>query len=212
MWMQGLQYYAWEESFIQSLLREGDTFVDVGANIGNLTIAGKLKVKGGIVVAIEAHPRTYSFLSRNIALNQMKVDARNVAVGDKPGTLAFSDMHADDCNGISMTEGGIPVPVQTLDTELIGLGDIRLLKIDIEGYELMALRGAREVLARTKFVYFELWDQLTARYGYRPADILLLLNDAGFSVYLILDSGERQDIKLGADFSRLQNYLAERTY
>ena len=141
----------------------------------------------------------------------MNVDARNVAVGDKPGTLAFTDMHADDCNGISLTGGGITVPVQTLDTELIGLGDIRLLKIDIEGYELMALRGAREVLARTKFVYFELGDQMTARYGYTPADILLLLNDAAFTVYRILDSGERHEITLGADFSRLQNYLAERT-
>ena len=59
MWMQGMQYYAWEESFIQSLLREGDTFVDVGANIGSLTLAAKLKVKDGIVVAIEAHPRTF---------------------------------------------------------------------------------------------------------------------------------------------------------
>ena len=209
--MEGLQYYAWEESFIQSLLRDGDTFVDVGANIGNLTIAGKLKVSGGTVVAIEAHPRTFSFLVRNIALNQLTVDARNVAVGDKPGMLAFSDMHADDCNGISLTAGGIAVPVQTLDIELKDLGDIRLLKIDVEGYEFMTLRGAGEVLARTKFVYFELWDKLTARYDYTPADILLLLNGAGFHVYRILDSGERQEITLGADFSQPQNYLAEKT-
>jgi FkbM family methyltransferase len=210
MWMQDLKYYAWEESFIQSLLREGDTFVDVGANIGNLTFAGKLKVKGGTVVAIEAHPRTFSFLTSNIALNQLEVDARNVAVGEYPGTMAFSDMHADDCNGISLTGGDIAVLVQTLDTVLEGLGDIRLLKLDIEGYELMALRGAREVLGRTKFVYFEMGDEMVARYSYTPADILVLLNDAGFTVCRILDTGERNEITPNSDFSRLENYLAER--
>lgn len=211
MWMQGLQYYASEESFVQSLLREGDTFVDVGANIGNLTFAGKIKVKGGTVIAIEAHPRTFSFLASNIALNHFKVDARNVAVGDKPGILSFSNMHADDCNGISLNGGDIEVVVQTLDNELKGIGSIRLLKIDIEGYELMALRGAQEVLARTKFVYFELGNEMVARYGYTPADVLVLLNEAGFRVCRILDTGERCEISLNSDFSRLENYLAERT-
>jgi FkbM family methyltransferase len=210
MYMLGEHYYAWEENFIQSLLREGDTFVDIGANIGNLTIAGKLKVKNGKVVAFEAHPRTFSHLYSNISLNEMNIDLRNVAIGEKSGTLLFSDLHADDCNGISTTGSGIVVPVQRLDTALRGLGDIRLLKIDIEGYELMALRAASEILARTKYVYFELGEQMCSRYGYKPSDLLELLHEAGFTIYSVLHSGERIKITVCSDFRLLQNYLAER--
>lgn len=210
MWMQGLSCYDWEERFIQSLLRVGDTFVDVGANIGNLTIAGKLKVQDGTVVAIEAHPRTYSFLVDNINLNQLKIDARNLAVGDKSGVQSFSDMHADDCNGISTTGIGLPVKVGTLDQELRTFSEIRLLKVDIEGYELMAFLGARGVLTRTKFVYFELGDSMTARYGYKPADVIQLLNDSGFRVFRVFDSGTLVKISSVGNFSQVENYLAEK--
>lgn len=211
MWMEGLQYSAWEEGFIRSLLRPGDTFVDVGANIGNLTIAGKLEIKDGKAVAIEAHPRTYAFLASNIALNGLEVDTRNVAVGENAGMLTFSDMHADDCNGVSLVGEGISVPVQTLDDALGALGEIRLLKIDIEGYELMAFRGASDVLRRTKYVYFELWDKLTQRYGYQPAQLLGMLKEAGFTVYQIAEDNHREVLPPGADFSCLRNYLAERS-
>ena len=210
MWMQGAHYYAWEENFIQSLLREGDTFVDVGANIGNLTIAGKLKVKNGKVVAFEAHPRTFTYLLSNSSLNKMELDLHNLAVGEKSGSITLSDLHADDCNGISTSGEGIVVPVETLDAALLGLGNIRLLKIDIEGYELMALRAATEVLARTKYVYFELGEQMCARYCYKPMDLLALLQEAGFTIYRVLHSGERKRITFESDFTLLQNYLAER--
>lgn len=199
-----------EEAFIQSLLREGDTFVDVGANIGHLAIAGKVKAKHGTVVAIEAHPRTFRFLTENIRLNGLDIDARNVAVGDTPGTLTFSDMHADDCNGVSVDGQGIEVPVQTLDAILQGTGEIRLLKVDIEGYELMAFRGASEVLARTQFVHFELWDQMARRYGYEPGEVVSVLHAAGFTVFEAGASSGRQEVRPDADFSRLANYLAVR--
>lgn len=210
MFLQGRKFFRSEEQLIQALLRPGDTMIDVGANVGNLSIVGKLKTQNGRVIAIEAHPRTFNFLTSNFALNGLEIEAINIAVGDRAGRVAFSDMHADDCNGIVPDGRGISVPVTTLDVALAGVGPIRLLKVDIEGYELMAFRGASQVLTRTQFVYFELWQDLARRYGYAPTEIVTLVEAAGFNIYRVTPEGLLQRISREENFENLENYLAAR--
>jgi hypothetical protein len=56
----------------------------------------------------------------------------------------------------------------------------RLLKIDVEGFELFTLRGASRMLKTTEMVYFESWESHFKKYGYSTTDVLTLLADHGF--------------------------------
>jgi FkbM family methyltransferase len=186
LWEFGLSERDEDEQIIRTLLRPGDTYVDVGANIGTLAIVAKLHVGvEGHVIAIEAHPRTFSFLKENIKYNHLCLDAYNVAVGEKSGRLTFTDTRADDMNSPAIdAEKGLVVDVTTLDQLLAGVvQDIRLLKVDVEGFELPVFRGASTVLDCTQLIYFESWDRHFKRYGYETYDLIDFLNKAGFIVF-----------------------------
>jgi FkbM family methyltransferase len=180
--------------FFTSYLRAGDRVVDVGANVGALTLAAALAVgEDGRVVAIEAHPRTFRYLQANVRLNRaLHVELFHRAVGDAPGTIVISDGTLDDQNRVQVGSdtSGVEVPMDTLDSLLAGvLTHIDLLKIDVEGFELFALRGANELLQKIECVYFESNRALCHRYGYTPGEVLTFLEEAGFHLFLLRDGG-----------------------
>jgi FkbM family methyltransferase len=173
-----------DEEVLRRFLRPGDTFVDVGANIGSLSLAAASMVgPAGRVFAIEAHPRTHLYLCRNIAFNRARnVTAFHCAAGSIRGEVSFSDRRADDQNQVGA--GDIRIPVRPLD-DIIPLLEVRhvsLLKIDVEGYEKFVLEGARQVLARTDAVYFEACDEHCGKYDYRLDDVIGMLQNCGFEI------------------------------
>ena len=174
-----------EEAFVARELQPGDVYVDVGANVGMLALrAASIVGPEGRVVAVEAHPRTAAFLAENVRLNGFEhVEIERVAVGDAPGEISFTDRRSDDQNGVSPDgSGSVRVPVTTLDDLLPAarLPHVHLLKIDVEGFELSALRGATQLLSRVDRLLFESSPALCARYGYRCRDVHDLLRSAGF--------------------------------
>jgi len=143
-------------------LTPSSVFVDVGANIGLYTLfAASLIGNGGKVMAIEASSREFKRLTDNITLNGLKnIRARHVALYDRPGTVEISiadEQHGGhntlaqafvyDSVAKIMTE---TVVAETLDrlVESERLDRVDLIKLDIEGGELKALKGARETLKR----------------------------------------------------------------
>ena len=177
-----------DEEFLKRLLREGDVYVDVGANIGTLSFcAAQLVGETGKVIAIEAHPKTFSYLSKNVALNAFtNISLLNYAVGNKDGMLTFSDINSDDQNKVvTGLVRGIAVPVKKLDVLLQHQSNITLLKIDVEGFEKFVVEGASEVLQRTDIVFFESWDQNFLVYRYTAYDLISLFKLKGFEVYSI---------------------------
>jgi len=174
-----------EEAFIASLLRPGDNVIDVGANVGSVTCAAAAAVgPTGTVVAIEAHPRTAACLRRNVRLNDFQnVTVIQTAVDERPGIVQFESRSADDKNAIAPDSRGISVAANRIDSLDLGAARYRLLKIDIEGYELPALRGATDVLARVDAIWFECGRRLTARFGYKPRDVLAFLRGQGFRIF-----------------------------
>ena len=88
-------------------------------------------------------------------------------------------MVSDDQNPV--VAPGIDVPLSTLALLLPKVA-IRLLEIDVEGFELFVLRGAQSVLERTLMMYFESWEEHFRKYGYGTSDVLSLLRDHGFEI------------------------------
>ena len=174
--------------FLKSYLKPGDSFVDVGANIGLWTLAAAvLAGKTGGVIALEPHPRIFKFLQTNVALNHLEnVELHNCAVGDQPGTVSFSDVKADDSNHVLSSPGGLSVPMVTLNDVLASVSDIALLKVDAEGYEKYVLNGAQKVMARTRCVFIEISQLELSRFGCSYHDVLTWLEEHGFGLYRVV--------------------------
>ncbi len=134
-------------AFLLHLLRPGDLFVDVGANVGSYTVLASA-VCGARSIAIEPDPLTAQALRRNVEANRMvdRVTVVEAAVGADEGTVSFTTGH-DTTNHVARSgeAGTREVPLRTLDRLLTG-EDPLLIKIDVEGYEPSVLAGARRVI------------------------------------------------------------------
>jgi len=179
-------------AFIERHLRPGGTFVDVGSNIGFYSVpAGRLVGPEGRVVAIEAHPRTFEFLRRNLARNDLPhVTAVHSAVGEAPGSVSmvYCDANAGGTHvGVNAEEAGVNVPVRTLDAILedAGVASVDYLKIDVEGYELPVLRGAQGIIAGSAgiVVQVEHWETDVNPFGFPLAAAAELLVGLGLAPY-----------------------------
>jgi FkbM family methyltransferase len=138
-----------EMAFTVHLLRAGDLFVDVGANVGSYVILAA-GVAGAEVMAFEPGPAAYLSLAENVRLNGLggQVDCRQTAVGDVVGEVRMT-VGQDATNRVLDPDSGEEstiVPVTTLDSELGGRSPV-LIKIDTEGFENRVIGGAPRVLA-----------------------------------------------------------------
>ena len=137
---------------LERLLRPGQTFFDVGANAGFFAIiGGRLVGAGGTVVALDPDPDNTSSIREQCELNEMnQVHVVCAAAADEPGTASFARASA----GCSMGHLGdartgeeqLEVAVTTLDAIARERGVPDLVKLDVEGAEASALRGARTLL------------------------------------------------------------------
>lgn len=187
--------YKGDEDFFEIYLNEGDTVIDVGANIGVLTLkAASIVGATGRVFSIEAHPGTFRYLRGNVCLNNFtNVEVFNLAVGDKVGAIEISDRKTSDVENRIIEKGGLRVRVETLDDLLDDrLKVVDLLKIDVEGYEKFVLAGARRILQKTRCVYFESDQEHFASYGYSTAEVFDILYAAGLGVFKIIDKKMRK--------------------
>lgn len=220
VWYSPYAFWLWnhedkekdEELFFESFLKSGDVVVDCGAHLGTLSIIASKIVGGtGKVVACEAHPRTFSFLSKNIQENKCtNTTCLNVALSDTEGKESFADYYANDLNGIDR-DGTVVVTTTTLDTLLCDIKEISLLKLDIEGSELPALRAAKETLTKTKAVYFESAEKSFARFGYSLFDVVSFLHKEGFVVYRTCGAEIGEEVKEGyITKTRYENMIALR--
>ena len=146
-----------ETRLIQSLLRPGMTFLDIGANIGYYTVIGaRLVGPSGKVHCFEPHHDIRAKLEDNIARNGFQnVVVHGEAVAEKSGTVTFFVSANEQHQGISSILPGVgrresqPVPSVSLDDFVAGLGSdsVDLIKMDIEGAELQVISGGHRTLA-----------------------------------------------------------------
>jgi FkbM family methyltransferase len=138
---------------IKALLKNGDTFIDIGANIGLMSIyASTIVGDSGKVIAFEPNPQTYNILLENIAINKLtNIETHAVAIGDKKETSIIYDNWESNRGSASLikpTQSGNSYEIAVCKlTDCIDIKqNITLIKIDVEGYELNVLQGAHEIL------------------------------------------------------------------
>ena len=138
--------------YIQTHLKRGDTFIDVGANIGYYSLlASRIVASSGHVFAVEASPSIYSRLVRNIKLNDFtNVSAIHAAASGAKGEVSiftgplYNLGHSTTVDALAEKEGlklESKVRSDTLDA-LVGVQNLRnarFIKIDVEGAELSVL-------------------------------------------------------------------------
>lgn len=138
-----------EMAFLLHLLRQGDVFGDIGANIGSYTILASV-VANAKTIAVEPIPSTFKHLCDNIKINDAEnvVSAFNNGAGATEGNLRFTKSF-DTVNHVvaenDFQEDAIEVPVVTMDYLFSNHLPV-LLKIDVEGFELNVLKGGKNVL------------------------------------------------------------------
>lgn len=177
-----------EEIFLSSLVEPGDIVIDVGANIGTLalTFAKKTKTQKS-VFAFEPHPKIFRYMNDNIALNGVEgqVQCFCMALGDKQEKLYFSNQ-SDDTNNAISNRGQLEIDVCRLD-DVFQKQHVRLLKIDVEGYEYQVLLGARETCSNADMIYLECIPSMLERNGGSEEKICDFLKGLGFKIYHVFD-------------------------
>lgn len=183
-----------EMELVARYLRPGDGFVDGGANIGMYTLLAAARVgPKGRVEAFEPSPIAVERLRRNIEHNRLStVHVHQAALGEAPGDARFlvgwdvSDRMAgagDHREGAQDRES-IGVPVVRLDDALPGERRYAMAKLDLEGAELLCLRGAERRLraADPPLWQLEVTPHLLAKQGTSARELLAFLDDAGYDL------------------------------
>ena len=193
-------------SWMQSTLRPGQVFVDVGANVGYFTLLGASLVgPGGRVVSVEAHPTLAGVLQRNVVINGYYgyVVTHNKAAWSETTQLEFhiranfagnsSVGHIDDegLRRLGDTEEAVQVQAVVLDDLLADLPRVDMMKIDVEGAEVHAFQGlTRTIEANPGIIIMFEWARAQIEsVGDTPQALADLVEGMGFK-FRLLETGE----------------------
>lgn len=220
-------FFDWQNVVIAgALCGPGDTMVEVGANLGTETLLfSRIVGPAGRVVAFEPVPDNLATLGRQISLNRItNIDIRGCAVSDRAGKLRFVLGPSRDNTGQGRLSGGAGgdgtartrdddgsvIEVETVmldDLHAAGvLPRLRLIAIDVQGAELLVLRGADRILRESRpAVIFEVERELLAEHGLRPTDVSAYLEERGYLIRRISKWGLVDDRPERTD---AQNWLA----
>jgi FkbM family methyltransferase len=204
------------QAFIDSI-QPGDTVVDIGANIGTFTLlAARAVGEQGQVHVFEPDPENLKLLSKNLADNHFQqVHVVPKAVGDRAGSIHLAVEDKDKGGGqITTAATGLEVEMVTLDDYAIAqhITTIDVLKIDIEGAELLALKGAQQILTKSKqtTLFMEINPGASAAFGHSVDDLLELLQSYGFTPRVLID--EHAGGQLVYERALLDNMIRQHGY
>jgi FkbM family methyltransferase len=189
----GMSLFQYESELINLFCRlvvSGATVIDVGAHVGIYTLLASRRVgPSGKVVAIEPSPANVGLLRQHLRINRCSnTEVVEAAIADKPGQItfnyrpdptdpsAFANSMAYDISGESAI-----VQVKTLDEICNKLSPV-LIKIDVEGAELLALRGGKNILLRNNPVVFVAVHPNPMRtLGTTPEQLVSYMNSLGYT-------------------------------
>ncbi|AWN28589.1 FkbM family methyltransferase [Streptomyces sp. NEAU-S7GS2] len=187
--------------WLQRRLRPGDTYIDVGANVGYFSLlASQLVGEEGRVVAIEASPTFHARVLQHAEINGCNnLRTVNAAVADERKTVTLILASSSNMGAASIVPYGGPAE-STLDVEAYPLPQVldaddlagaRVIKIDVEGAEGAVIRGLAPVLDKLRpdaEITVEVTPERMEALGESPGELLTTMREHGFHVYRLPNS------------------------
>ena len=203
-------YFGYKDPSQEALLNivEEDYFVfDIGTNIGNtiLELANKVK-PGGKVIGFEPDPETYGYCLKNIELNKFEnVQVHNIGLGDCNSSFFIENRIESNSGGNrineNLTDGIKQVKVKVLDDIFseFHIKKLNLMKIDVEGYEMKVLLGAKNIIQKYKPKLFIEIDDNNLKDQKSSAQQLIKFLEENY--YDCIDAVSKRQITSNDDFS-----------
>ena len=169
--------------------------IDAGANVGFHTIRW-LKWRGDLrLLAVEANPETAALLRENVMSNGFgpRCDVQELALGDREGDVEFI-LSRDDAFSSLISNQRVPekrrlkVPMKTLDrlVQDARLDRLDLIKVDVEGAELMVVSGAQAVLSQFRpHIFMEIYSRNNLSVA--PEETIRRMISLGYEARIVVD-------------------------
>ena len=185
---------------INEILQPNDVFLDVGANIGYFSLLAAIHQPSAKIISFEPVTTVFKLFEENISLNNVSnITTINAAVGEKDDEREIY-ISTEDNTGMSSLQkpenySGKKERVKVIEIDSwfrsSGLSKIDLVKIDIEGSELSALKGMNDALLNFKpLIIVEINPDTLRLFNHGSVDIINLLKQLGFDGFLISKTGK----------------------
>ncbi len=180
--------------FLVNKVPQNANFLDLGMNIGAVSIPLAKRRKDLKVIGVEASPWVYKYLVKNIEANQLidRVKTYNFALYHEEKQIPFnspSDYFGQGSLFVENRSDSILVDARRLDNLLQAeqINDIGFIKIDIEGFEYFAFLGAEKLLTGSNApdILFEFADFAEKNSGLAPGSAQKLLMDWGYRLFML---------------------------
>ena len=206
----------------ETLLRENDTVLDIGANMGWYTILSAKLCSKGVVHAFEPVPFIFNKLNKNCELNKVgdNIVFNNCALGDeKEGSITmytFKGLYHGHSSMSTLNRNdfvSVQVPMTTLDNYIATqqISNIDFIKMDTEGAEMKVLDGAHELMSSENppIWLIELNEETSAAFGYKPHELIdRLLAYHPYTLYAVKGAwGKAVPMKNSHDYTNGDNLL-----
>lgn len=221
----GTFYEPGTSRFLMHVLSAGDTFIDIGGHVGYFSMLAAARVgTNGDVITFEPSPGNFRQLVEHVALNGFtNVLPLHLALGASEHVAALH-FNADNDGGHALWDVGLhphnqlsrdnprvdPVYTTRLDRVLCGrpLRSLKLMKLDIEGSEVLALEGARTTIERTRvpFIIAEVNRTALEQMGASESTLRSLMREMGYDTFIIQDA-EPFLVALSDDMTVTNNYV-----
>lgn len=174
--------------FADSFLKEGDNVIDIGANIGFLSIHFSQIIKFGKVYCFEPNEKLHLQLKNNFSINNLNnytLESKAISSENTSSFLNVSNQHNTGLSSLSDFKN-----INTIEIETIKLDDytlpnnVTLIKIDVEGAELNALKGMKNVLLNHKpFLIVEIVNKQLQNFNSNSKEVYSFLLHLQYSAY-----------------------------
>lgn len=173
------------------LIKKNDIIIDIGTNIGQTAMTfAKLGGENAQILGFEPDPVNYSKATTNLQLNSFKnIQYFNIGIGSKTEelNLKINSVSNRGGNRIDKSNGSdsFPIKVDTLDNiiQSLQIKNVHLIKIDIEGFEFEALKGATETIRKHKPVlYIEIDDDNLKDQGSSAKEVIGFIQTFNYKI------------------------------
>ena len=213
-----LNFDQYEKEYLALILRlidDGETVLDIGANVGWFAINVGMSREHSPIHCFEPIPKTYDYLMKNLEMNRVpNVRPHNFGFSDREGNFEFYYYPEGSVNASLANVSGtgtvetIACRVRKLDDFVTECGtSIDFIKCDVEGAELFVFKGGmKSIAAHRPVIFAELLRKWAGKFDYHPNEVIRLLSAAGYRCF-IMTAGALKEFFMMDDSTVETNFI-----